>query len=423
MARAETVTKLPLDRWAYIMGIHPLHFNQVRLENNPHCDQLMFQHEWQNSDHVSREEIARAIAEAETKIEDYLGYRLMPTWEVDEWNGTHRSYQPENVIYGALDVRGFRQTVRANWGYMISGGVKSKELVEQDAPIVWTDENNDGYFETATVTVITVALDKNEIAVYYPGEDGDDSWEIRPTEVSISGGIATIRFKRELTVRPEFFDLFDITEAGLDGTDDDNFLSTVDVYRRYNDPQSQVSFLWEPFAGYFCGTCGGSGCPSCAYETQTGCLILRGDPRTSIVGYWPGEWDVDEDVFITRPWAVGRNPDIVRLYYYAGWRNRNQKYISRMAPEWELPVAYMAAAMLDRPPCDCVSNNWNQWRFDLTLADGDQDGHPIFREPGSGLVGGSKGPTDNPFGTRRGELYAWRKVRDLAIFSSVDLRG
>ena len=29
MARAETITKLPLDRWAKLIGIHPMHFNGV----------------------------------------------------------------------------------------------------------------------------------------------------------------------------------------------------------------------------------------------------------------------------------------------------------------------------------------------------------------------------------------------------------
>lgn len=399
-------TKLTLSTFARYMGMHPLHFWQVRLETNPHCDSIMFQHEWQTADHVSREEIARAILAAETKIENELKYRLAPCWEVDEWHGSHRPYQSELVNLNSSDIRGFRQTVRADWGYLISGGIEAKELIQSGVAIVYTDVDGDGYFETATVSVATTAVDKNEICVFYPDEDGADSWEIRDTKVVISAGTATITFKRELAVIPEKLDLYDIEGAEAIGTEDADFLEEVDVYRRYNDPQTQASLLWEPFAGGFCGLCNGLGCGACAYSIQGGCLILRGDPRQSVVGYWPGTWNVDDDVFESEPWAAGRQPDIVRLYYYSGWRGKNESYISRMAPEWESIVAHMAAAMLDRPPCDCAKGDWSRWREDLTLISGDEDGKPFYRQP--------EGILDNPFGSRRGEVDAWRKVKGMA---------
>lgn len=421
MARAESVTKLPLSTWARIMGFHPLHFEQVQLDDNPHCSQLVMQHEWQNNDAVSREEIARAIAESESKIENYLGYRLAPCWEVDEWQPIRRPFVPEMVKFNSGDIRGYRDTIQAEWGYFISGGIRSKEAIQEDAAIVWTDVDGDGYFETGTVVVSTIVLDPNEISIYYPEKDGADEWEIRPINVSIVSNSATITFRREQTVREFILESFSKETSVADGYDDDDFLEEVDVYRVYNDPVAQVSFLWEPLNSN-CGSCGGDGCEACAYFTQTGCLILRGDPRNSIVGYAAGSWNSDDDIFEGANWEVNRAPDIARLYYYSGWRKKNQRYVSRMDPQWERAVAYMATAMLDRPPCDCVSQNWNKWRQDLTLQDGDQDGNPVFREPGSGL-GLQRGITDNPFGTRRGELYAWQKVRDLAKFTSVSLRA
>lgn len=420
MARAETVTKLPLATWAKIMGVHPLHFEGVTLGEYPHCSQSVMQHEWQNNDHVSREEIAMAIAEAETKIENYLGFRLAPSWEVDEWRPTTRPFIPEFVKFHSDDIRGYRNTVTADWGYLISGGIRSKELIEADADIVYTDPNGDGYAETATVLVSTSAVNPNEICAFYPDKSGADEWQIRPIDVSISSGVATITFRRELVVLEDLQESFDAHETSIEGTDDDNFLEVVDVYRVYNDPITQASFLWEPL-NTWCGSCDGDGCANCAYSTQTGCLILRGDPRQSIVGYAPGAWDVDEDIFTSEAWNVYRAPDIVRLYYYAGWRNKSQTYVSRMDPQWQRAVAYMAAAMLDRPPCECMSDNWNKWRQDITLRDGSEDGQPIFREPGSGFSI-IRGISDNPFGTRRGEIYAWRKVIGQAKFSAVALR-
>jgi hypothetical protein len=413
--RSEIVTKLPLATWAKILGLHPLHFAQVQFgEISPHCNEIYFQHEWQNSDHVSREEIARAIAEAEAKIERALGYHLVPTWDVDEWRDTTRSFRKELVNINGADIRGYRQIVQANWGYFISGGIQSKELIEADAAITYSDPDDDGYFQVATVSVATLITDTDEIAVYYPGHAGDDAWEIKPIEVSLSGGIATITFRRELAIQESFYDLMNVEDGGAaDGADDDDFLEEVDVYRRYNDPQSQASFLWEPLAGS-CASCHGNGCPTCAYAIQTGCLVLRGDPRQSLIGYWPASWDNDNLDFTGQPWSIARLPDIVRLFYYSGWRNKTQRYVSRMDADFERTVAYMAAAMLDRPPCACVKGQWDKWRKDLALTAGDEDGNAIYRTARTRYE-----LLDNPFGTRYGEIYAWRKVRDQSIGHAV----
>jgi hypothetical protein len=405
MARALTVTKLPLATWAKYMGMHPLHFEQVRLEPNPHCDQIMFQYAWQTSEHVSREEIAEAIAEAEARIEKYLQYRLKPTWEVDEWRDTIRPYQREMVNYNNHDIRGYNQNVPADWGYFITGGVEVKALLLADAAIVYTDEDSDGYFETATVTVPAGSLtDFTEIGAFYPGTSGDDAWEIRPTEVVLSGSDFVITFRRELAVNPDLFDRLDIEGAEAIGTVDADFLDKVDVYRRYNDPSHQVDLLWEPIAG-LCGFCGGTGCESCAYATATGCLMVRGDPRNSIVVYHPATWDADTLDFISASLPVHRQPDIVRLYYQAGWRNKKMRYPNRMDPEWERAVTYLAAANLSRPPCDCVMGHWLLWSDDTQLEGGGQIGNAksLYRQPDP--------YQENPFGFKRGEIYAWRKIQ------------
>lgn len=417
MSVASVKTKLPLATWAKYMGLNPLHFEQVVIDTDPHCSRVYFQNEWQAADHVSREEIARAIAEAEAKIEDALGYHLAPDWEVDEWRDTIRPHSPEYVFNNYSDVRGFRQTAKAKWGYFISGGICSKSLIEADSTITFTDPDLDNYFEKATVTVNTSAVNPEEIAIYYPGHDGEDEWEIRPTQVSIALGVATIVFRRELVVKEELLNTLAMgldqdSAAAANGYDDDDFLAGVDVYRKYNDPQTQVSMLWEPLA-IGCTVCGGSGCSTCAYSIQAGCLTVRGDPRQSIVGYFPADWNSDDLVFDSTTWITSRQPDIVRLYYYSGWRNKGQRYTNRMDPAWERTVAYMAAAMLDRPPCDCAADVWMRYRQDLTLVSGDEDGKPYYRQP-AGIL-------DNPFGSRRGEVDAWRKVGQNIIASAAAL--
>ena len=52
MARADTYTKLSLNRWATIMGVHPLHFCGVIMPDLPPtvCAKTWNQYPWQDTD-------------------------------------------------------------------------------------------------------------------------------------------------------------------------------------------------------------------------------------------------------------------------------------------------------------------------------------------------------------------------------------
>ena len=80
MARAETLTKLPLDRWAQLMGINPMHFNGVFHPDSPPtvCQQPWLQHPWQAADRLGREDIANAIAFLASREADFVtGHGLL----------------------------------------------------------------------------------------------------------------------------------------------------------------------------------------------------------------------------------------------------------------------------------------------------------------------------------------------------------
>lgn len=421
MARAEARTKLPLDRWAQIIGIHPAHFNGVYFGRHPLvCQQPWMQHPYQAQDRVGREEVAIAIAQAEANIEEQLGFRLIPAWEVDEWRPTVRPLRKELFNISSTDIRGFAQVAFANWGYLVSGGIRGSDLIEANVGIVWSDLDGDNYEETATIEVeVDEGQDPCELRVYYPvalaqvESGGMDKWEIRPISVSIVGTTATITFKREQCVLPDLVsDYFppadDSHLRGVDGAVDGNFLEAVDVYRVYNDPQTQVTLMWEPL-GSGC-ICNGAGCELCAYSAQTGCLLLRGDPRQSIAVYKPGTWNEDTHEFDTAACAMGRQPDIVRLYYYAGWRNKGLGCpTAQMDPAWARAVAYYAAALLDRPICECSNvKTWvDHWQRDLAIMGVDES----MRVPESTLR--------NPLGTRRGAVFAWERVKAAMIGKAV----
>jgi len=85
-----------------------------------------------------------------------------------------------------------------------------------------------------------------------------------------------------------------------------------------------------------------------------------------------------------------------------------------MEDHWKRIVAHFASSLLDRPPCDCALTDWEYWREDLALAGGsDATGNQtgLFRAVDSDL--------DNPFGTRRGMLAAWRAVKREGMVGAV----
>ncbi len=415
MARANTLTKLPLDRWFELMQINPMHANGVFHPDHPPtvCAQPWLQHSFQTADRVSREDIANAIAQAEADIEKELHFRLQPTWEIDEWNPTVRPWDPRHHNLSNTDLRGFGPTTKVQWGYFITGGIRSKELAEAASAVVYTDADGDTYDETATITAPVTFTDPCEVAIYYPvagpvTDAGDDKWQIRPINVSITAGVATITCARHQLVDAERqSDLIppadDSHLRGVDGSDDANFLAAVDVYRVYNDPQQQVQFLWEPKG---CQDCAGSGCSVCSYKVQNGCLLVRGDPRRSNIVYRPATWNATDLDFDTASWGVKREPDLVRVWYYAGWRDRHLSCPTvAMDSTYERAVAYYAASLLDRPICEC--NNvqaWiEQWRTD------------VAKQPsGGGSFQNSARALRNPFGPTKGAIFAWNRL-DRAI--------
>src|SRR5258706_9508354 len=208
MARASTPTLLSLDRFFQIAGIHPLHANQVYvvdLAPTVECDTTILQHSWQMNDGVSREEIAQAIAEAETDIETFLKFSPAPKYynEIVKPQGHYRAPPhyglPLGHIYGAALQPKLLDLTR---GYFQSGGIRATNLLTAASSISYTDTDLDGYKETATVTInaVPATVLEDEIKVYYPGMPSEDTtWQIRPIQVTINRitSIATITFKRE----------------------------------------------------------------------------------------------------------------------------------------------------------------------------------------------------------------------------------
>lgn len=422
MARSSVKTLLPLDRFAAILGMNPLHFNGVEDQQMapdqsrplaPHntCDDILVQFPYQASDCVARDEIARAIADAESQITSWLGYSPMPRWQADERVMLSRPPMPHALDYSGLDVRGFWQQVQLGRGYVISGGTEAWTLVQAGVVVAYTDTDGDGYKETATMAVVTSLTEADEIAVHYPGRAalGDYSWEVRPIEVRIAAGTATITCRREQLVGPQFINGLVVSVA--DGQDDADFLATVDVYRHWNDPSQQAQLLWLQT---WCN-CSDAGCAQCEGSSQTACLMPTNE-RIGLVTPQPGAWDASSSAFNSAYLLEYRAADKMRVWYRAGWRDKSQALPNiQMDPQWERAITYLALSMLDRPLCVCenIRAYTAHWTEDIAATTSSPSG-------GSMTIRVSDKILDNPLGTTRGAIFAWRQISQNRLGEAVD---
>lgn len=405
MGRATTPTLLPLDRWAELLGISPLHWNQMFSDNfgpTGDCGDTFFQYTWQNTEFTSREDIARAINQAEGMIASALGYYPMPNWTFLERKQTTRPAKPELIARAIQNVRGYHKTVELDHGFIISGGRRAQSEITLATAVTFTDEDGDGYEETATAAVTTAVVDC-EIRAYLPSRAGDFAYEIRPIVVTSTGGVATITFKRWQMVDPDLQENLSAERPDnrINAETDGNYLTTIDVYRIFNDPQSQVTLMWEqPPIG--CNNCGGSGCVACAFNTQTGCLFVR-DERLGFVGYRPATWDPVDEEFDRADLAICRDPEQLRLWYYSGWESTDPRVIcprTQMDPQFEMAITHLSITLLDRDVCSCnnVERFVEHYREDLSR---------LGREVSHQLTPRDLG---NPFGPTRGGISAWKII-------------
>jgi len=405
VARSETRTLLSLDRFARVLGANPLHFNGVVHDLAPAttCGQPLMQYDWQTADGVSREAIALAIADAEARISEYLKFKPLPVFEVDERHSIGRPLDPTLFAYKMVGAGYQSIATEMDWGHLVAGGIEQRTAIALNAVVTYSDDDGDGYKEKATLTIGTTVTDPNEIALFMPGESGAPEFEVRPIKVTISGGSATIVARREQLVIPDLFERLDSNKA-IDGSNDANFLPTADVYRIWHDPSQQVQFLWENNFGS-CG-CGISACPTCFLSAQFGCTTVR-DYRLGLITGQPAVWNDVTLNFESTYYAIGRSPDRARFWYRAGYRDKTRaRPFQEMDLRYERAIAAYAVTFLDRPFCGCdnVENITNRWKEDLAK---------VSPEVGTSRL--SAKWLDNPLGTTQGALHAWRLIRNQAL--------
>lgn len=400
---------LPLDTFFRLMGFNPWHSFQFAGSLVPvttGCDSIVYQHAWQNIDALGRKEIIGAIETAEARLRNYLGYSVAP------------HSVTETLAYPSYLALPFRRAVQLGsdgaWlrlqlgeGYVQSIGADTLTLLGV-AAVTASDQDNDGLDEWWTASIATTATDASQLEVYVQAADRlhdtatSERWRIQPVGVTISGGVATITGYRYLLARPVLYE--GVTRRELSATDDANYLDEIAVYRREPSASGEVTLIYdtEPWPWFCACAATDSSSDPAATGTTTGRAGIN-DSRRGIIhavpaientttGIWSGNLD------------SCRQPDRVTVSYRAGLPLVG----GQMDPEWATVVARLAAAELARPICACQSANRELQRWQTDLARTNAASDETF-----GAI--SQDDLANPLGTRRGHVYAWRRINSLAL--------
>jgi hypothetical protein len=361
---------LALDTWRQQMSLMPWYFWQFAGDPIPitnacsGIEGLTREYAWQSGDSAGRSEVRAALATAEARITAYLGYALMPT------NRTA-------TLDVAWPLWSYPQRFTLPYGHVQALGQEVLTLLGEEG-VSYDDLDGDGLAETATVIFATTETNADNLVLMVPaadrwdGTEAGERWQLPTSRISISGGVATITLPRWSMARPVLYE--GVSGQPLDPTDDTAVLSTVEVYQRSIDTTNALT----------CSAC------ACSLVSSTNTIDAT---KATIISDAAGVFDLC-------PTCLNCGTcEQLTVQYVAGLPRAN----GRMAEPYATAVARLAAAELAQTICACRDANRElyRWQYDLAQTGANQETY--------GAV--SADDLNNPFGTRRGAVTAWRMLR------------
>lgn len=412
---------LPLESFRRLLGYNPWHFwgmaHSTKVPLSDRCNTLVYEYAWQSVDAIGRAEIRAAIARAEEKLTEYVKFSPAPHY-VSETVSYPRYYDIRRWYSSPAAADGRWLPITLSEGYIQALGIEAHTLIGT-VNVTRSDADGDGLDDTfVTAATATTVTDITQIAVYFSaadrftGESVGPRWRIDPVQVSISGGNVTVKGKAWQLVKPLLFEGYPNDENGLqlDPTSATTYVTTVDVYRRYTNGDgttnetAQGLFTWETLPSGGIGICcGTSSTDSSTDPAAIATSIARVGIRDAVQGIvLPGtaSYDTSSATWASIAWGSCHPPDRVLVRYLAGYPLTSA---GEMDPRWQQIVARLAMAELTSPICSCDKANHQlaYWQTDLARTGGNNDDQ-------YGAV--SQSDLNNPFGTRRGHVQAWRWV-------------
>ena len=408
---------LSIEKWRDILQYHPYFFwqlaNNSTMKVNTGCNQLVREYDWLTADMVGRVDIRRAIDTAIEKLTDELDYSPYPRYFEEVHSLNYHMFRGRGCAVVRLDL-----------GKVLDFGIEAFEVLGTNLTVTTSDENSDGVKDTWSIGLDDQSTEFDLANIYiYPTQanlpfltrnttedEYDCRYLVQPIRQVVDNVVPSpvlLLYGRSWEiVKPSKYDLY--TELGneqIDPNEIANYTSAVNLLRRYTNSDG-VTTTTAAVIFEFDNPCGctGCGCNGQALPYTRLGQATNWDARTGEVVIYPATFNAETEVWTLSQFCGCHLPDRVRIRYYAGDND---------ACKWDPIVARLAAAELARPICACTTANRElaRWQFDLARSAGANDEQYIL----------SPADLDNPFGTRRGHVEAWKHVLRLGLVRAVAL--
>lgn len=425
------MTLLPIETWRRLISYHPFHFyglSNSSIAPVSSCNDLVVQYGYQASNAAGRAEIIEAIQAAEDKFISYLRYApsLHFVEELLQWP----TYHETGLRYrNTVSVDGRWMTVLLKEGKTHSIGKETLTLIDT-VTLTYSDADGDGLNDTftATSTLTTTETDINNIDIYFASADrldneaAGEAWKIAPVQKTINAnGTVTILGRSWMLVRPILYQGLNATPSNpLDPSTAGNFVTTLDIYRHYADPNgltvndSQAVLIWATSPS-FASCCGGASVSYTPGSSSDPASFYQAIARAGIQNAEIGEvnpasasYDATNSVWNSIAWGLCTPPNRVRVRYRAGELPAAN---GQMSSKFQTVLARLACAELVTRPtaCDIANRELYRWQFDLSRSAGVNDEQYQI----------SQSDLNNPLGTRAGQVQAWKFIQDNANVNAI----
>jgi hypothetical protein len=404
-----------LDRWVQMMGLHPWHSWQLANQLIPissQCNAVVYESAWQAADRVGRADIRLAIERAEALYSQYAHYE------------PRKKFKTATLRWPEMGDYRLTRYVSSNFrnrflGHQLPEGyihALGYEHIDDHGAhhVAYTDEDGDGLYETATVTVHNPKWNSlDEIKLTFLDADvvyTDTEYEIHPRSMHWQGNTCYVVINTPTLIRPILATraiVAPLDPSILPPTANSPFPHQINVARRWCDPDgttidtAQAVLIWET-APYPAWALPWTFQQPTKDPSALAYAIARGNIRDSRQGLvYVGESVYDAT---TETWTglAGftecRPPDRVLFRYQAGVDD----------PSLDVVIARLAAAELARPLCACAQAQKMvaEWQIDATRQARDES-FALSMD------------ATNPIGVRRGHLYAWRAIQNAQITQGI----
>ncbi len=360
-----------LDRFQVRMQQEVFKFNQLDIGYNEYSESIWVQSE--------RDELNYQLRNQFFNFQEWLGFYPQPIWkEIDvPLDQYYEYFECDIEVPESAHLQAF--------------GVRATELITSGASFTKVPASGQAFNVTLEIAMDKVA--SGEIAIFHTATDSngsvaDENFRIYPSQLyyddNSSSYKITIPYAR--LIKPslwlsEFVNGDPQNRISYSPTDDSNFVSSVDVYRIYNDSTTDATLIGAPY-DYTTET---------ALQTQTVTAVIL-NKENSVFKLKGG------DAFPTF------NPSFVRLNCYIGYPKTDEGFMNQKLEEFILRKAKVEMGLNSKLAAAKISE---MWQYDYL---------PAYTKPDDNNALSGIGYTPNPIGARNVDVEMFKMLTPLANY-------